>query len=562
MSSSWQQDLRLTDHSRHSSNTAVDDDEYPTRSMTPSSSADKIDTTRYSPVSCYHEETLENMLASLDKNVDPQISREFKPTTVPSFSDVSIDEEPAKTSRSAAVGFWHKGLARTRKDVARRYAQTLFILCIAIMGILSIYWGVLFNVKENLHHATVAVVDFEGLAPYAAYQPVVGPFVKNALEAEVASRPDHLGFIFLNPSVFDNDPLKVRLAVLNEDYWAAIVINANATALLTQAVEEGNATYDPFGAASIMYNQARDVESYNFYIVPVLDRLALSITTSFASTWARNVFSDQSFNVSSYSQAPQAVSPGIAFTTLNLRPFDPPTAIPTISIGLIYLIIIAFFSFTFFVPTHMKFILPNPGAPHPPLKFYQLIIYRWCATMTAYFFLALAYSLVSLAFLIPFSHTPPADLSLDGHWTPFQPILNANYLGHATFFVYWMLNFVGMAALGLACENMAMLLSALSPLPYSALFLIWWVITNVSTGFYTLELASDFYQWGYAWPLRQIVEGSKTLVFGTKNRLGLNFGILFAWIAVSTMLFPLACWVMRWKSIKEKKKSEVAATKS
>ena len=326
-----------------------------------------------------------------------------------------MDEEMAKPSPPAAVGFWHKGLAKTRKNVARRYTGTLFILCIAIMGILSIYWGVLLNVKENMHHATVAVVSFEGLPPYEADTPIVGPFVRAAVEEEISSVPDHLGYQFLDPAQFDNDPMRVRLAVFNEEYWAAIIINANATALLRQAVQQGNTSYDPRGAGLIVYNQARDIESYNFYIYPVLTRLRYDITTAFASAWSQSVMTNSSLDAATYSQAPQAVSPGISFSMLDLRPFDPPVAIPTITIGLIYLIIIAFFSFTFFIPTHMKFVLPNPAAPHPPLKFAQLIIYRWCATIIAYFFLSLAYSLVSLAFVPNTNVLLPSTICRRGH---------------------------------------------------------------------------------------------------------------------------------------------------
>lgn len=468
---------------------------------------------------------------------------------------MSEDEEDGPRIASKPVGFWHSGLKATRVQVLKKYTLTLLILCIAVLGILSIYWGVLVDVKQNLYKASVAVVSFEGRSPYQEYTPVVTPFITQALEAEMASRPDHLGFQFRDASEFDNDPMRVRLAVFEEKYWAAIIIHANATALLTQAVQQGNSSYDPRGAVMIVYNQARDIESYNFYVIPVLDRVAYQITTTFGRNWTQTVLNNAGYNASVYARVPQALSPGIAFTSINLRPFDPPTAIPTVTIGLIYLIIIAFFSFTFFIPTHMKFVQPNPLSPHPPLKFSQLIIYRWCATIVAYLFLSLSYSLVSLAFQIPFSHSPPATLDLNGHWSPTTPVRNANYLGHGTWPTYWLLNFTGMAALGLTCENAAMLLTALSPLPFSALFLIFWVITNVSTGFYAIELASDFYKWGYVWPLRHIVEGSKTLVFGTRSQLGLNFGVLVVWVVVGTALFPVACWCMRSKAMKDRKRA-------
>jgi hypothetical protein len=137
-----------------------------------------------------------------------------------------------------------------------------------------------------------------------------------------------------------------------------------------------------------------------------------------------------------------------------------------VSIGLIYLIIIAFFSFSFFLPIHTKYIIPQG---HPPMHFYQLIVWRWFATLVAYFFLSLAYSLVSLASRFP-SRTRPSPSGT-------TVVNNADAFGKGTFPVYWMLNFVGMCALGLACENVAMVVGQ----PWTALWLIFWVITNVST---------------------------------------------------------------------------------
>ena len=51
--------------------------------------------------------------------------------------------------------------------------------------------------------------------------------------------------------------------------WAAVIINNNATALLEDAVRTGNADYEPLGACQIIYNQARDQDTYGNYIVPV-----------------------------------------------------------------------------------------------------------------------------------------------------------------------------------------------------------------------------------------------------------------------------------------------------
>jgi hypothetical protein len=178
---------------------------------------------------------------------------------------------------------------------------------------------------------------------------------------------------------------------------------------------------------------------------------------------------------------PQAINPAIGFSLYNLRPFNPAVATPAVSIGLIYLIIVAFFSFSFYMPIHMELMRNH-------LSFTQVIIWRWMSTMGAYFIMSLCYSLVPLMFHVPFFHgaAPPTGVAA-----------NPNAYSHVTFLVYWMLNFVGMIALGLACENVAMIIG----MPWTAMWLIFWVITNVSTSFYTLDLAPPFYRWGYAWPL-------------------------------------------------------------
>ena len=113
----------------------------------------------------------------------------------------------------------------------------------------------------------------------------------------------------------------------------------------------------------------------------------------------------------------------------------------------------------------MLFVAPNPSSPHPPLKFVQLITYRYIATLTTYLFLSLSYSFVSLAFLIPMNNSPPDNL---GYYPAEDVFNNANPLGRGTFPVYWMLNFFGMTALGLSCENVAMVIGT----PWTALWLI------------------------------------------------------------------------------------------
>jgi hypothetical protein len=68
-----------------------------------------------------------------------------------------------------------------------------------------------------------------------------------------------------------------------------------------------------------------------------------------------------------------------------------------------------------------------------------------------------------------------------------------------------------------------------------------------------VNLSSKFLMGG-ALMRKIVVNASRTILFDVHSNIGLNFGILFAWAAVNTALFPLTCYFMRWKTMKEKKK--------
>ena len=347
----------------------------------------------------------------------------------------------------------------------------------------------------------VYVVDFDGqVAPYNDGEaPLIGPLAVQAAASAVQTGSPHLGFVSQPPSMFNDDPIQVRQAIYDHQAWAAIIIMPNATALLRAAIAQGNASYDPLGAAQTIYVEARDETTIDSYIVPQLEALPTEIVSRVGQMWTPIALRNASdpTALSKINKAPQALNPAVAFSTFNLRPFTPPVATPAITVGLIYLIIISFFSFAFYLPIHLKFVQPNG---HPPLFFWQLIVWRWTMTIIAYFFLSLFYSLISLAFQIPFSNPPssPSEVSAT------VDTGSATAYFRASFVVFWMLNWVGMGALGLACENVAMLVGQ----PWTAFWLIFWVITNVSTSFYEISLAPSFYCWGYAWPLHNSTPSS------------------------------------------------------
>lgn len=234
---------------------------------------------------------------------------------------------------------------------------------IAILAVLSLYWAALFHVEQNMRALVVYVVDFDGqVPPYDAVSPIVGPQVRQVVGQALATPGPSLGYVVVPPEKFQGDPLAVRQAVYDWDAWAAIVVNPNATALLQQAVDTGNSSYDPSGAVQMVIQTARDQSTTSEYIVTQLQQFSRRFSSSFGPMWAQMVASNTSLVRGNLEAASAAVNPGVAPLFYDLRPFGPATATPAVSIGLIYLIIMAFFSFSFFLPIHMvSDLTPDPA---------------------------------------------------------------------------------------------------------------------------------------------------------------------------------------------------------
>ncbi|KAI0161228.1 MNNG and nitrosoguanidine resistance protein [Xylariaceae sp. FL1272] len=407
-------------------------------------------------------------------------------------------------------------------------------------SVLSLYWGVSYVVPQNLSSLTVHVVDFDGRQPpYTSVNPVVGPVMTNLTQRlNLKGNSELLTYHVVPPRQYDYDPIAVRKAMYNFKIWAAIIIHPNATTALIDAIMTGNASYDPTGAVQYIIMSARQEMTYYKYIRPQLQKLTSNFMTEFGKNWTQTILSNNSYAPAVMARAAAAVNPGVVPLEIDLRPFGPSTVTPAISIGLIYLLNIAFSSYSFFTPIHNRF--PHPES-HPPLHFKHLIIYRWLTTVTSYLFLSLASSLIPLCFGVPFSK-PPAP--------PTEVAFNATAYGPYSFPVYWAINFIGMCALGLACENGAMVLGQ----PWTAMWLVFWVVMNAATSFYSLELAPRFFRWGYAMPLYHVVEASRHVVFDLKSHLALNLGVLGAWFVVGTALFPVCSHVERWRLGREQKR--------
>ncbi|KAG7451801.1 uncharacterized protein BT62DRAFT_880958 [Guyanagaster necrorhizus] len=377
-------------------------------------------------------------------------------------------------------------------------AMTVVMFCV-----FSIYWGALW--KLPAHTLQGWVVDFDGSTVGNA---IVRGLVSSSSKVTWTERPS---------SEFSSVE-EIANLVVEQKTWIAVVVNSNATTALQYAVSSVNSSYDGSEAITVYAVEARNENAYRSLIRPSVQTTLAAISQAFAQSFLQQVGSSSSSVLASISTtAPQVLTEPIGYTINNLRPFDIPVASAITFVGLIYVLVLSFFIVNFCAAAR------ELSGLEKSLTTGSLIRVRISSSFIAYFSLSLFYSLLSRAFQVNFSRV----------------------LGPAGFLVFWMANFVGMLAVGLALEAMMTLMT----LRFVAFFMIFWIIINVSVCFMPIDVLPHLYRYGYAFPFYNLSCAVRTIIFGTKNQLGMQFGILIAWTAISMITIPLFQWLMRRKTV-------------
>lgn len=383
------------------------------------------------------------------------------------------------------------------------YLGACLFVIIAIFTILAIYWGSLW--KTPVQTIPGWVVDFD--------TGVIGRTVVQGMTSGPLPG-SRVAWTAVNASQFSLSQL--LNAIHEQKTWVAVVINEGATARLQSSLATPSASYNGSDAITVYAEEARNENAFRNLVRPSVEATLTTICQSFASQSANNLVS--SSNITSVlSTSPQTITMPIWYTLDNLIPFNVPVATAVTFVGLIYQYIL-----TFFVVS-AGFAAREVSGLNRHLTLRSLIAVRFISSLGSFFIIALFYSFLSLAFLVKF----------DRHY------------GSSGFVIFWMINWLEMSSTGLALDAMMPILT----LRFIPFFMLLWVMVNVSVALYPLEVLPSIYRYGYAAPFYNVSRAIRSIVFGTKNTLGLNFGVLIAWTAISCITMPLIQWYIRRKAI-------------
>ncbi|WFD32716.1 hypothetical protein MSPP1_003766 [Malassezia sp. CBS 17886] len=413
---------------------------------------------------------------------------------------------PAAPMRPFSHNFFDKEIASLRMGFLKPMVMTTIIMMVVIWALLSIYWGSLWKENENSPRLTGAIVNRDA--------GVIGAAIRDAfLDTNNGPLP-HLTWHEVSTAQYPTHAEVTEAIEPRQDYWAFVDIMPNATDALAAARAAGDESWDPSKVVTLTVSFARNMQAVPSVVVTpaqqnimrAAEKVSRDVTAQFLQSTLNNADA-----LTTALRAPQTMTNPVGMSLEDLRPWDQSVAIAPTFVGLIYMVILT-----------LNLTMAGFGCRQQIAKYLTLrsfIIMRIVAPMLGYIPISLMFSLLNIPFKLTFGRAFP-------------------YGGG--FMAWWCVTYTGMLIAGLCLESVITLVGP----PFIGIFLIFYIIANVSVSNFPIELSPSFYKYGYAMPFYNLRQIYITIVFNSgKHVLILKYiGILWAWLALIFLTFPLFIW--------------------
>ena len=418
---------------------------------------------------------------------------------------VDLEDEKSPELDRFAYGFWAPELAHLRKQYLIPVVMTTILMCCAVWLFFSLYWASLYKVMDCASNLSGWVINRD--------QNTIGNTIEDALLNATNSGSHVLTWISRDPNLNPTEQ-SVRHAVdPGYETWIVVDIPDGITEALQNAQRNADANWDPSRVVNMFYADARSYQTYPSMIVTP----TLSVLHSQSDSIAQRIAVETLGNNASALQntlrnAPQTLIGPIGVNQINMHPWDNPVAIAPTFVGMIYLLILAF-------QVTMASFMARQGIKNH-LTFRAYLCMRFCTPAVAYIFISLMVSLLNIAFELPYGAAFP-------------------YGGG--FMTWWCLSYTGMLVCGLVLESVITLIGP----KFIGIFLVFFIISNVSVANYPPEVMNRFFHYAYAMPFYQMRQVYTMILFNTGKHIEIlkYFGILWAWIALLLLTMPVIVWI-------------------
>ncbi len=332
---------------------------------------------------------------------------------------------------------------------------------------------------------------------------------------ETPSGNQTLNWIFQNPSDISSSIVD---QIEDGRAWASVYMNAGTTDSLNQVLQSilngntSNISYLPSSATTIVYDQGRNFNTVNGYVLPPI-RAAIAVASADYSAYLQSQVIEQSNAtlsniIASILIANVTYSP-IGSTDMDIHPATPYAAFLATSLGYLFLWLIM----TSLVGMAVRITQPLAGK----VRIIDIVFIRIFNTIFNGLIISLIYSLCVLWFA---SFTRPV---------PFIRFWLFNWLVAITFTVIIGLFVINLGALAQAALTLFLILNL-----------------SASTTNLAIELQNRFYRIGYGLPLFHCFSGGRHLLFGSHTKLNVDIAVLFAFY-FAAVIFTILTGVIRMR---------------
>ncbi|WFD35855.1 hypothetical protein MCUN1_002723 [Malassezia cuniculi] len=402
-----------------------------------------------------------------------------------------------------AYPFWAPELADVRKAYLIPVAMVTTFMCIVVWLFFGLYWASLFNVSDRAANLSGWIINRDNST--------IGNALQDALLAASGNRT--VSWSSRDPALYPS-PADVMHAVdPNYDTWIVVDIAAGATDALRRAQLSADPAWDPASVVAMYYSDARSYQTYPGMIISPTNAILAAASTRVVRQLAQQTFANNaSALAATLRDAPHTLIGALDVRAVNMHPWNNPVAIAPTFVGMIYLLILAF------QVTMASFMSRQAIKNH--LTFRAYLAMRFCTPAVAYIFISLMVSLINIAFELPYG---------------------ASFSYGAGFMIWWCLSYTGMLVCGLALESV---ITIIGP-KFIGIFLIFFIISNVSVANYPPEVMNRFFHYAYAMPFYQMRQVYTTILFDTGKHIYIlkYFGILWAWMALILLTMPFIVWI-------------------
>ncbi|MCJ1386475.1 hypothetical protein MMC17_009601 [Xylographa soralifera] len=222
--------------------------------------------------------------------------------------------------------FFAKELRKSRKLLVFSLLIPLLYETLTIWGTASLFYGS--TTSTSLKRLTIYAVDLDG--------GFLGQEMLEGIRASLNSTPNPLGWQF-DDSV--NSDVMSRELVTDEQAWAVIQVNANASSSLDSALRSGNATYNPLSAIMLYYASARNQMSVGSAVLPAVLGVVNPLVAKFGAEHTTMFLGANTGNATAMQIALRCkgcLASPFAVQQVDLHPFDVPTAAGSVTVGLVF----------------------------------------------------------------------------------------------------------------------------------------------------------------------------------------------------------------------------------